>query len=520
MKFALALLTASSVLCAQVAVTTVAGAAGRGSGDSQLYYPGGAAIDAQDNLYIADSYNHRILKITSNGSVTTVLGTGIAGKSDTQLLLPRTLAVDKAGTLYVTDSYNQRVQKLTPDGTVSTIAGSGGQGDALNQLSFPRGVAVDPNGNVFVSDNYNHRVLRVSPEGVTTVFAGGLGPGYEANQLNFPFGLAVDALGTLYIGDAYNHRVQKIPPGGPPSTFFGRFGGGTGMDQLANPVGVDVDAAGNVYVSDTNNNRVQKIAADGTVSTIAGGTGEGPGQFQLSSPFDTAVDSQGNLFVVDTYNHRVQKLTFPAPLNSPQFRHAVTNRPEPGSPNEAMELSPAPLCQAPLNVLVGGYPAEVDGPRFVIPEAVDPNVPTEIYVNCQTRAVVSGMKLPMRAEVPRLYANWAGQALAEVAETGVVIDSQSPAKPGSFVALFGSGFGALDRADALGRRRTLSIVTASIGGLPAEVFYAGTVSGQSPGLVQINLRVPAELKTGKHPVVIDIDGEDTQGGVVLPVQQE
>jgi sugar lactone lactonase YvrE len=518
MKIALIVAAFAAALAGQGLVTTVAGAGGRGIGEAQLSFPGGVALDAQDNLYIADSYNHRILKMTPDGVMTTLLGTGVAGKGDNELFFPRTVALDRAGNVYVADSYNLRVQKLATDGKVTTIAGRGGLGNELSQLNFPRGVAVDGIGNVFASDSYNHRVLRVTPEGVNTIAAGGRGMGSEATQLNFPSGVAADASGTLFVADYLNHRVQKVAPGGTTATVAGIEGAGQGRNQLEAPVSVDVDQEGNVFVSDTFNHRIQKVTPKGEVNTVAGGLGEGPAEFQLSQPFDTAVDSLGNLYIADTYNHRIQKVTYPATNASPQLRHAATNRPGPGSPNLVMRLSPAQVCPNPLTVWVGGYRAEVNGDLFTIPEAVDPNVATEVYVLCQARNLLPMMTLTMAPTQPRLFTNWASQALAEIADSGTVIDSKSPVKAGALISLFGTGFGALDVTDQQGRRRVLGNVTATVGGLAAEVMYAGTAAGQTIGLAQINLRVPLDSKSGMLVVAVSVDGVPTQGGVVLAVE--
>lgn len=522
MKIVIAFCLSVVAAFGQTLVSTVAGAGGLGGNLEQLHYPGGVAIDGADNLYIADSYNHRVLKVTPNGQVSTILGTGLPGRGDTQLNFPRTLAVDRAGTVYVADSYNHRVEKVALDGSVSLVAGRGGQGAELTQLSFPRGVAVDSAGNVFVSDNYNHRVLKITVEGIITYAAGGRGQGSDPSQLNFPFGIALDREGALYIGDAYNARVQKVTPNGVVTTADGAGGTGLRPDQLSNPVGVDVDAAGNLYVSDTNNSRIQRVTPGGQVVTIAGGLGAGSGERQLDQPFDTAVDSLGNLYVADTFNHRVQKYTFPAPPAAPQLRHAATNRPGPGSPNQLMRISPALACPEPIGVVVGGYRAEASSASgetvFAIPEAVDPAVPTEVYVTCQSRSLFAPFALAMTPAQPRLFVNPANQPLAELAETGAVVDAGAPVKAGSIISLFGTGFGGLDIADLNGRRREFGNVTATVADLPAEVFYAGTAPGQTIGLTQINLRISPDVKPGLQPVVVYVDGQPTQGGVVLSVR--
>lgn len=487
-----------------------------------MHYPGGVAVDASDNVYIADSYNHRILKMAPDGAVTVILGTGKSGFAANQLNFPRTLAVDRAGNVFVADSYNHRVQKLTPEGEVTTIAGRGGQGNELTQLSYPRGVAVDDTGNVFVSDNYNHRVLKITSEGIITLAAGGRGQGNAPDQLNFPFGIAIDRQGALYIGDAYNHRVQKVAADGTVTTAAGVPGGGNGYNQLVNPVGVDVDGAGNLYISDTNNNRIQKYTPDGQILTVAGGNGDGADEKQLSSPFDTAVDSTGALYIADTFNHRIERVIFPANSGAPQLRNAATNRPGPAAPNLLVRLSPPLSCPEPLSIVVGGFDAisatANNETTFIIPESVDPAVPTDVYTLCQSRSLLPVLKLPMTTLQPRLFTSWSNQPLAENAADFRLIDAANPSRAMDLISLYGTGFGALEAPDDTGRRRVKANVTATIGDVPAEVLYAGTASGQTIGLQQINLRIPADAKPGMQPVLIFADRVPTQGGVVIAVR--
>ncbi|GAA3290078.1 RICIN domain-containing protein [Streptomyces cinereospinus] len=196
-----------------------------------MSYPYGIAVDGTGTLYIADNNNHRIRKVTSDGKISTVAGTGAAGFGgdggaavSAQLNGPCGVAVDGAGDLYVADADNHRVRKVTADGTISTVAGTGTEGfggddgpAASARLNFPLGVAVDSTGTLYVSDHNNHRIRQITADGtISTVagtgtegFGGDDGPAASA-RLNYPLGLAVDCVGSLCIADYVNNRVRKV----------------------------------------------------------------------------------------------------------------------------------------------------------------------------------------------------------------------------------------------------------------------------------------------------------------------
>jgi hypothetical protein len=216
-----------TVKCFRNLVTTLAGST-FGSTDgvataAQFEFPVALAVDAAGNVYVGDRDNHRIRKITPAGAVSTLAGStqGFADGTGTaaRFNFPAGVAVDAAGNVYVADTFNQRIRKITPAGAVSTLAGSGTAGFANGvataaQFNFPAGVAVDAAGNVYVGDRDNHRIRKITPAGAVSSLAGstaGFADGTgTAARFNFPEGVAVDAAGNVFVADAFNQRIRKI----------------------------------------------------------------------------------------------------------------------------------------------------------------------------------------------------------------------------------------------------------------------------------------------------------------------
>ena len=326
-------------------VSTLAGLAGSsGSSDgtgstARFNGPQGVAVDANGNVYVADTYNNTLRKVTLSGVVTTLAGLArTSGSSDgtgnaARFNNPYGVAVDGSGNVYVADTSNHTIRMVTPSGVVTTLAGlagSSGSSDGTGSAARfykPYGVAVDGSGNVYVADTYNQTIRMMTPSGVVTTLVGLAGsPGNSdgtgnAARFDYPNGLAVDSSGNAYVADTYNQTIRMVTPSGVVSTLAGSAlsapgsSDGTGSDARFNyPEGLAVDGSGNVYVADSRNNTIRMVTSGGVVSTLAGlagspGSSDGTSSAaRFNNPAGMSVDGSGIVYVADYSNHTIRKV--------------------------------------------------------------------------------------------------------------------------------------------------------------------------------------------------------------------
>jgi sugar lactone lactonase YvrE len=350
--------------------TTVAGPGGiYGSADgtgreATFRGPSSVAIDREGSVYVADTGNHTIRKMTFAGEVTTLAGLagypGSANGSGTVARFggPSGVAIDAAGNVYVAED-NSTIRKITSAGMVTTLAGLAGNEGSVDgtgsaaRFAEPQGVALDSATNIYVADTFNNTVRRVTPSGSVTTRAGSPEFGGSADgigssaRFNHPTGVSVDSSTNVYVADTWNHTIRKMTPARLVTTIAGVAGSSGSVDGIGKaarfdrPSGMAVDSAGNLYVADTYNNSIRKLTPVGTnwvVTTLGGmsgfyGTADGAGSAaRFSNPNGVAVDSAGNLYVADFYFNTIRK-GYPPPklLNLSfvpgQFRFDLTAPP-------------------------------------------------------------------------------------------------------------------------------------------------------------------------------------------------
>ena len=303
--------------------------------DARFFLPNQLAFDHLGNAFLTDS-SDTIRKIDTDGNVTTFAGThNQAGSADgtgaaARFFYPQGLAVDTANNIWIADTGNNTIRKITPDGKVTTVAGvagaSGKSDGAGTQARFdqPWSLAFDDRGYLYIADAGNNLIRLLDPSGVVTTYAGTGAEGSAngsalSSSFSFPIAIAVDAGRNLYIADWGNDVVRTV------STFAGRAGSsgsadGTGTNAFFDrPAGVTVGRDGEIFVADQDNHTIRRITAAGVVTTSAGRV-DGPGNVdgsgrdaRLYLPGSLTADSIGRIWISDSYNHAIRIAAFVPP---------------------------------------------------------------------------------------------------------------------------------------------------------------------------------------------------------------
>ncbi|HYL38240.1 MAG TPA: SMP-30/gluconolactonase/LRE family protein [Bryobacteraceae bacterium] len=466
---------------------------------ARMHAPSGVALDAAGNLYVADTANHRIRKITPAGVITTIAGTGVPGaKGDNgqatqaQLHSPRGVALDSLQNIYVADTGNNAVRGINPSGVITTV---------LDQLNDPEYVAAGPDQTLYIADAGNNRILKLTASGIQSALV----------LVAKPAALLLDRAGDLFFSGQTS--VFEITPAGVLSTVW---------DGLEAPRGLALTSDGDLLIAETGANVVRRVTFSGTMTTIAGTGAAGfsgddgvATAARLNAPADLAVDPSGILWIADAANNRLRTLTpSAAPADSSAgvtILNAATLAPGPIAPGEIMTILGAGF--QPDQVLFDGQPALIlhaDASQItaLAPQSLAPDTPTKIsvFANGVETAVVTS---DVVAASPGIFtvANGTGQAAA-TNEDGSLNSSSNPAARGSVISVFATGQGSAANA-----------VDLTIGGYHAELQYAGPALSGAAGRLEIDARIPGGfLGPGIQPVVLWVGSAPSQSGVTIAVQ--
>lgn len=292
--------------------------------------PEGVAVDGSGNVFVADTSNNMIVKITAAGLVSTLAGSSAFGNwgsangtgSAARFNGPTGVAVDGSGNVFVADKGNHTIRKVTPSGVVTTLAGSAGNSGSVNgtgagaRFNGPTSLALDQNGNIYVADYGNHLIRKVTSSGVVTTFAGSSGQPGEADgiggnaRLNFPNSVAMDGSGNLYVADSGHQAVRKVTPSGMVSTIATEVFTSAGFNS---PSGIAVDSSGNVYMTKASSHVIRRITPHGGISTIGGslnigGAANGSGSAaRFNEPTGLSLGPDGSIYVADRLNALIRR---------------------------------------------------------------------------------------------------------------------------------------------------------------------------------------------------------------------
>jgi uncharacterized protein (TIGR03437 family) len=486
------------------------------------------AVDASGNLYIADFFSV-VHKVSTNGTMTTIAGNGKSGFSgdggiatSAQLgASPNGLAIDGAGNVYIADSSNNRIRKVSAAGIITTVVGSGTAGlagdggpAAAAQLSNPLAVAVDGSGNLYISDSGNNRIRKVAANGglISTIAGNGSGgdggPALVA-QLQNPQGLAIDGQGNFFFADSGNSRVREISSSGVISTVAGTGGFAYAGDcaaaasaQVSFPADVAVDAAGNIFIADTGNfavRRLQPVSRPTLVCGVADAASE-----------SVLPVTPGKIVVIYGTAIGPSSISIAAPASG-----AFSSQPLAGT-SVSFNGFPAPLLYSSAGQVSAIVPYEVAGSTVTL-----------MSVSYQGQS--STYALPVAAAAPSIFTvngSGVGQAAAVNNADGRINSLTNPVQIGGFIQLYATGEGVTSPAGIDGALAPLVLplpapipqVTATVGGVAANVAYAGAAPGAVAGLMQVNIQIPAGVTPGSQvQLVLQVGAAATGPGVSIAV---
>jgi uncharacterized protein (TIGR03437 family) len=521
-------------------ITTVAGTGiGGYNGDNiqgtaaQLNQPYRVALDPAGNLYIADPGNNRIRKLAPNGIITTVAGNGSANYSgdggpatSAALDYAEDAVVDVFGNIFIADSANNVIRKVSTSGIITTVAGNGyaagtgngnytGDGGLATHATLynPVSIAVDPAGDIFISDQLNNVIREVNTSGIintvagtgTFAFGGDGGPAIKA-EFGYPAGVALDAAGNLYIVDVNNDRLRVMLTNGNIATVAGNGNAGFGGDggpatsaELNAPRSVAVGTFGDVYIADFSNNRVRQLTPS---SPTVGQTTNAASNIQVAAA-NAWISIKGTNLAPAGDTRTWQSSDF------------VNN------------LMPTSLDG--VSVIMNGLNAYV---YYISPVQVNVLAPPGIETGVvQIQVNNNGTKsapanVEFQAYSPSFFVFNGGPYVAAVHANGTIVGpatlfpgASTPAQPGESIMLYANGFGPTSTPVVAGSPAqsgslpTMPVIT--VGGIPATVQFAGLIS---PGLYQFNIAVPASATNGDNIIVATYSGFATQSGALLTVQ--
>jgi uncharacterized protein (TIGR03437 family) len=578
-------------------ISTVAGNGTSGfSGDAgaassaQLNTPSAVAVDRGSSLFIADQANQRVRKVASGGTISTLAGNGTAAylgdtgiATSAELHAPYSVALDSSGNVYIADTFNNVVRKVSTAGIITTVAGFGGLGYSGDSgpaifaaFNRPLGVALDAAGNIYIADTGNNVIRKVSTSGTITTIAGVAFPAYAGDgglatkaYLNAPSRVTPDAAGNLYIVDTGNEVIRKVDSAGIITTiagdgtcgYSGDFGPASSA-RLCRPRDLVVDSSGNLFIADSFNSRIRRVGADGIITTIAGNgvfgyTGDGGPALAaaLFFPNGLALDAGGNIYFADSQNHVIRKLTpaaAPVPGGPPVILSGgVTSLSGFGgsgsiAPGSWIEIHGwnlagntrswaiadfnglnAPAALDGTTVTIDGQPAFLS---YISPNQLNALVPSDVSPGLGqlivSTAAGSSDSYPLTVNptqpgllaTPPFYVNQKQYVVAVFPDFGTFVAPPGAipgvlsrqAKPGETIVLFGIGFGQVTPNIPAGQIvQQLNSVNSAlqffIGNKPAVIEYAG-LAPFSTGLYQFNLVVPIIAADDVVPVTVTVDG--------------